>query len=96
MMFGIAAATTLSNYAMPWLLSSDEVYNPIHTRTFVKGSMKWVEMAKFMYPRQKNWVDARNKRTVKWLKFLGYTMDDPEPMGRDELPFHLFHYGMDI
>jgi hypothetical protein len=39
-----------------------------------------------------NYVDARNKKAVRWLKYLGATIEEAKPHGKDGLPFHLFKF----
>jgi len=95
MMYGIGQPSLLSLNAIPWMLSSDAVYDPEHRRHFLKGSAEWLELMKFMYPRMVNFVDGRAKKTIVWLKRLGFTIDEPELMGRDEIPFHRFHIGLE-
>lgn len=37
-----------------------------------------------------NYVDARNVKAVKWFKWLGFTVSEPEAYGQNGLPFHRF------
>lgn len=43
-----------------------------------------------------NYVDARNLRSIRWLRSLGFTIGDPEPYGLDQLPFRSFWRSRDV
>lgn len=38
-----------------------------------------------------NYVDARNVSAIRWLAWLGFTIDSAVPYGVQGLPFHKFH-----
>ena len=38
-----------------------------------------------------NYCDARNSITVRWLKWLGFTVEEAEPYGVYNMPFHHFY-----
>ena len=42
-----------------------------------------------------NYCDARNKVTLKWLKWLGFIVHDAKPYGVYNLPFHYFYKEVD-
>ncbi len=37
-----------------------------------------------------NAVDARNVKTIQWLRWMGFTIEEPEPMGKNGELFHKF------
>jgi hypothetical protein len=43
-----------------------------------------------MFPEMRNYVDARHARSIRWLKWLGFTIEEARPMGFAGLPFHPF------
>ena len=90
MMFGIASPSLLSRTAAPWMLSSDAVFQKKHRSYFLKRSKRFFRWAKVRYPAQSNWADSRNKRTIRWLEWLGYSISPAEAVGRDDIPFHRF------
>ncbi len=87
--FGIGQRTLLDNVGIPWLLGTPEIRK--HPRPFLRVSKNWVERAARGYTRLENWVDVRHTRAVKWLKWLGFTVEAPTPFGPDLMPFHRFH-----
>jgi hypothetical protein len=42
------------------------------------------------YPQLENHVDARNRRALRWLGWLGFTIEAPAPWGVEGRPFHRF------
>jgi hypothetical protein len=85
-MFGICPMSLVSNRAIVWLLSSDEV--PKMGLTFAKYSKPFIKMFLQLYPVLENWVDARYIKALNWLKFCGFTIAAAEPNGIDKLPYH--------
>lgn len=72
----------------PWMLGTDMIEaNPIRvarvSREVVEG---WKREAKYMF----NYVDARHTSAIRWLKWLGFKIHEPEPYGHLGLPFHKF------
>ena len=45
------------------------------------------------FPYMFNYVDVRHKEAIRWLKWLGFTLNEPTPYGPFGLPFHKFHMG---
>lgn len=72
----------------PWLVGTDEVAK--HPVMFYRLSRGIVDAMKARYDQLINWVDARNELSIRWLKWLGFHIEDPEPMGVEGLPFHCF------
>jgi hypothetical protein len=85
-MFGIVPISLISNRAIIWLLSSEEV--PKMGLTFAKYSRPFIKMFLNLYPVLENWVDARYTKALSWLKFCGFTVEAAEPIGIDRLPFN--------
>ena len=62
-----------------------------HAFAFIKGSRSAIRTLFAQWGRLYNLVDARNTRAVRWLRFLGFTIEKPIPYGVENLPFHPFH-----
>jgi len=88
-MFGVGQRSPFSSIGRPWMLAADGLEG--HSRVFLRMSVNYVKEIVTWYDRLENHVDARNKNTVKWLKWLGYVVEEPEPFGAEGLPFHFFH-----
>lgn len=71
-----------------WLLGSEAIKR--NYRNFLKLSILVIEHFLNMYPKLFNYVDARQKESIRWLKWLGAKIDDAKPYGVELLPFHYF------
>jgi len=89
-MFGVRPAPEISN-GIVWMLTSEKVYAK-HVAQFVRECRPYTAILNAQYNRIYNYVDARNKKAIRWLKFVGFTIDKtPYPVGPDNTPF-LFLY----
>lgn len=86
--FGIGVSGLLSVRGSPWLLGHEEL--PQHARAFLRMSHDWVKEERVKFDQLVNYVDARNVHSIRWIKFLGFEIEDPKPWGIDKLPFHRF------
>lgn len=67
-----------------WLLATDELLEtPRRRRQFATASREWVDSLfdECGYECLHNWALASNTTTLRWLRWLGFTVDVPEPMG---------------
>lgn len=91
-MFGIGRRSQLSEVGVPWLVGTDRIYP--HQRRFARQSRDYYARFERAFPKMENYVLAENTVTVRWLKWLGFDMDEPEPMGFSRAPFIRFSKGM--
>lgn len=91
--FGAAAISQLSDTAAIWLLGTDLMRQ--HPRTVIEATQAFIAQTREHHPRLLNYVDARNRPSIRWLRSLGFTIDPPVPFGVAGLPFHRFHMGLD-
>lgn len=89
--FGINRRTPLSSVGVPWLIGTDALEK--HYRTFGKHSIEYTRLFERAFPQMENFVLAENLVTVRWLKWLGFAMDEPTPMGFANAPFIRFTKG---
>jgi hypothetical protein len=87
-MFGVGALSILSGVGAPWLLGTDEVER--NRRRFLRGSIFWRDEMLKLFPVLRNVVDDRNAVSIRWLRWLGFTLSEPFPVGRERMPFRLF------
>jgi hypothetical protein len=88
-MIGLVIRDTLSGIGIPWLLGTDAALK--HRREFI-NSVKPVmdEMLSECWMLY-NWVHSENRESIRWLKRIGFTVEDPQPYGFDNAMFHKFH-----
>lgn len=87
-LFGFIPRGAMSDAAHPWLVASDKIDRipGILTRL----SRRYCSRVLAEYPVLFNFVDARNRRSVRWLKRIGFSVRPAEPFGKAGLPFHMF------
>ena len=90
--FGVAVSNITTGLGHPWLLSSNQLFN-YKEDLFKIGPVVINDMIA-VCPRLINHVHYENKTSIKWLKSLGFIIEDPEPYGVKGDPFHKFHMGV--
>lgn len=75
-----------------WLLGTDNLtINKSHKKFLCIDGKEWVETClKKVGKPLGNWVYAENKKSIKWLKYLGFTVNDPRPYGHNRALFCQF------
>lgn len=86
--FGVCPLGLFSGKWAPWLVASPAMYE--HKREFIQYCKPVLDAMLARYNPLQNWVDARNTAAIRWLRWLGFTIHDPEPFGYQGLPFHKF------
>jgi len=87
-LFGVSAESILSGTGIPWLLSSHLL--PRQQLAFLRYGRVFINTMLMLFPCLCNWVDARYLVSVKWLRWLGFTVFPAEPYGPFGMPFHRF------
>lgn len=88
MMFGVAPLTILAGQGAPWLLGTNEVLKV--KKKFILECGHYISKMSESYPHLINFVDARNKISIRWLGRMGFEIKPPIPIGRDGEMFHPF------
>ncbi len=84
-LFGVVPLSLVGVTGIPWLLGSDAVVT--YGRPFLRRNHSYVRDMLRDYPVLTNVVDARNAVSIRWLRWLGFKMGAPTPMGVQGLPF---------
>ena len=88
-MYGVAVAGFMDTVGAPWMLATDDL--KLWSFQFLKRSIRVIQEMLDCCPHLFNYVDARNVKSIAWLKWLRFDVsDNPEPWGLDGLPFHRF------
>lgn len=83
----------LGNLGVPWLHTSVKVEEmPV---AFVKAAKREVAAMKALRPQLENFVLADYAEAVKLLKILGFSIDDPAPVGVNGVHYCRFHMGFE-
>lgn len=89
-MMGVSQGPLLNSEYIghPWMLTHK--YAVHKGKSWLKYSRKvvdiWMEDYDYLY----NYVDDRHDRSKRWLKWCGFTLDEPEIYGAERLPFRKF------
>lgn len=89
--FGYACPFGDDEIGVPWLIASDDLR--ARAVEFYKLSVAWVDVMSVSCPKLLiNYVHADNKRAIRWLTRLGFTVEEtPEPFGVAQAPFRKFY-----
>lgn len=87
-MFGVGALSLLSESGVPWMLGTDVINR--NKRSVITYGKQYIQAMLKEYPHLWNMVHAENKRSIKWLKRLGFTVHEAQPMGPKQSMFHPF------
>lgn len=85
-MFGVGDLNILAGVGAPWLLGTDAFER--HYVAILRGSVKWTRQLFSRYSVLRNFVDARNSASLRYLRWLGFRILEPVMIGDHE--FHLF------
>ena len=72
-----------------WMTATDEILRM--KVEFLRKCREEVEGLQIVYPCLWNFVDARNRVHISWLRWCGFTINPPMAYGRLGLPFHSFY-----
>lgn len=86
--FGVAPYAALAGIGSPWLVGTTRCDRA--GRLILKYSRALMIITAREYPHLVNYVDARHVKSIRWLKWLGFTINDPAPYGFENRPFHRF------
>jgi hypothetical protein len=87
-LFGMHPLGLLSDTALIWMLGTDLIEK--NKGAFIRHSQEYIKAMLSASPVLTNWCDVRNKKTVRWLKLMGFTFFEAEPYGIKGYPFYRF------
>ena len=88
-MWGVTPFLNVPNTGSPWLLGTSLIER--YPTFFLRNSRPYVAQMLEAYPQHINYVDVRNRLSVRWLQWCGYKLVDFLPeYGHARLPFYQF------
>lgn len=87
-LFGVAPVSLVDGEFSPWMLGAKALDR--HAGAFLRRNRAMVRRWRRTYPVLFNQVDARNRASIRWLRWLGFEIGPPQPSGILGLPFHTF------
>lgn len=88
-MIGLVKRDVLSGSGVIWMLGANRALN--HKKEFFRQTKPIIDEMLTVCPRLCNMVHSKNTSSILWLKWLGFSIDDPIPHGPDGELFHRFH-----
>jgi hypothetical protein len=89
-MFGVLPTKINPKYGSIWFLSSE--MSPQQWAYFTKRSKKWLEYLVSDFECVFNLIPKHNKRTIKWLKWLGFEFKQEELVVHDVQMLYFYQY----
>lgn len=86
---GVSPNSIITGGGTIWMLGTDGLKDA--KLAVLRHSRAWTQSMLQKYGELSNYVDARNEVSIRWLKWLGFTVDEAKPYGKSQLPFHRFH-----
>lgn len=87
-LFGLAPISVLAGEAAPWMLATDVADQ--HARAWLRDARQWLVLIGDGWRVLRNHVDARNTRSQRWLRRMGFEVGEPTAWGYAGLPFREF------
>ena len=87
--FGLVKCGILSRNGVPWMLGTEHALK--YRREFLKQTPAVIEEMLSVCDYLSNYVHVENRESIRWLKWLGFEIEDPTPHGPHGELFHLFY-----
>lgn len=91
-MFGVTPYSILHSMGTPWLVGSTALDRLSVQKALLVHSRRHVRSWRERYDLLFNTVDDRNEAAKRWLRWLGFTLLDPQPHGPDRVMFRPFFW----
>lgn len=79
-MFGVSRMVAVgTDVGTPWLFGTPLIDK--YERSFLRRNRDMVREMSALFSVLENWVDIRNHKAVRWLRWLGFEIHEPEPHG---------------
>ncbi len=85
-LWGVGPLSLVEGRGCPWLLASD-AFEALGA-DIARLSRPLLAGMRELYPRLENHVDTRHAKSVRWLQWLGFTIEPASPWGVENRPFH--------
>lgn len=86
--YGLRVESALGGIGVPWMLATEGALE--HKSEFLKQSPDIVRSMLNICPTLYNYVHAENTKSIRWLKWLGFDLEDAKPHGVNGELFHRF------
>lgn len=87
-LFGVAPQNLMGDTGLPWMVGTTRVVR--ERRALMRLAPAYIQRMLAAFPTLVNVVDARNLRSISFLRHLGFTILAPVAVGAAGMPFHPF------
>ena len=91
--FGRAVSPVDPTVGYPWLLGTPVMER--HSKAFLIRNRAYLREMSRGLRRLENHVFTENRTSIRWLKWLGFIVDEPAPFGTMGMTFHKFWMDID-
>ena len=88
-MIGLVKRDMLTGSGVVWMLGANRALK--YKKQFFTQTKPVIDEMLTICPRLCNMVHSKNTVSIKWLEWLGFTIDEPTPYGPEGELFHRFH-----
>jgi len=88
-MLGLVIRNAVLGIGSPWLLGTNAALQ--HKREFIKNIDGVIDDMLNICPSLTNYVHVNNKKSIRWLKRIGFIIEKPARYGLENEFFHRFH-----
>lgn len=74
---GAASRSLLSGNGIPWMLCTQDIER--HSKLFLLHGAQCISVLLLRYAMLENYIDARNIKSIRWLKKMGFAIQEPMP-----------------
>lgn len=92
-MLGVCKRDILTGSGIVWLLATNEAMK--HRREFLRLTHDVLGEMLRICPRLCNFVHTKNRDSIRWLRWMGFIIEDPMPYGPAGELFHRFYLERD-
>lgn len=89
-MFGVVPGSLLGGSGTPWLIGTDAMV--LHQMAFLRRCRPQLVRMQRTYQHLVNYVAADNEASVRWLRWLGFTVHESIELGPDRVQFRKFEW----
>lgn len=89
---GLCIVSHLTGTGVPWMLATDDAVK--NRRAFIEHTRTGLQEMMGICPNLFNYVHEDNKASIRWLKWMGFTIEQSSPMGENGAMFRRFKIGV--
>lgn len=88
---GLNVVNALTGTGVPWMLATYDAVE--HRRVFINHSRIGLDWMRQICPNLTNFIHEDNTIGIRWLKWMGFDIEQSQPMGENGAMFRKFTIG---